>query len=87
MSGTCSRSHRVPQRGVAPPYPRLPRGRLAKHRVYGIGPEVSLPLATKKKLIGFLDVRYFWETGARTTLEGNTFTFTLTFPIPSVALQ
>jgi hypothetical protein len=66
----------------------LPGGRrLAKHRVYGIGPEVSLPLATKKKLIGFLDVRYFWETGARTTLEGNTFTFTLTFPIPSVALQ
>ena len=55
--------------------------------VYGVGADVTLPLATKKKLIAFLNLRYFWEFGARTTLEGNTFTFTATFPIPSIPLQ
>jgi hypothetical protein len=65
----------------------LPDGRsLGKHRVYGLGPELTLPIATKKRLIGFVNLRYFWEFGARTTLEGNTFTFTLNFPIPSISL-
>jgi len=48
-------------------------GLLGRNRVYAFGPEVSFPLASKKKLYGFLDLRYLWETGARTTLEGNTF--------------
>jgi len=60
---------------------------IGKHRVYGVGPELTIPIATKKKLIGFINARYFWETGARTTLEGNNFVFTATFPIPSVPLQ
>ena len=60
--------------------------RLGKHRVFGLGPELTLPIATKKTLIGFVNLRYFWELGARTTLEGNTFTFTLNFPIPSIPL-
>jgi hypothetical protein len=60
---------------------------LGKHRVYGVGPDVTIPIATKKKLIAFLNLRYFWEFGARTTLEGNTFTLTATFPIPSVSLE
>jgi hypothetical protein len=60
--------------------------RLGRHRVYGLGPELTLPIATKKKLIGFVNLRYFWEFGARTTLEGNTFTFTMNFPIPSISL-
>jgi hypothetical protein len=55
--------------------------------VYGFGPELTLPLATKKTLFGFLNLRYFWESGARTSLQGNTFVATLTFPIPSIALQ
>ena len=59
---------------------------LGKHQVYGIGPELTLPLATKKTLYGFLNARYFWEFGAESTLEGNTFVLTLTFPIPSVPL-
>jgi hypothetical protein len=58
-----------------------------KHRVYGVGPELTIPITTKKKLICFLNARYFWETGARSTLEGNTFVFTATFPIPSIPLQ
>ena len=60
---------------------------IGKHRVYGVGPELTIPIATKKKLIGFLNARYLWETGARSTLEGNTFVFTATFPIPSIPLQ
>jgi hypothetical protein len=60
---------------------------LERHRVYGIGPEITVPLASKSKLYGFLNLRYFWETGARTTLEGNTFVATFTFPIPSIPLQ
>jgi len=66
----------------------LPPGRgPAKHRVYGFGPELTFPIATKKKLIGFVNVRYFWESGARSTLEGNALFVTLTFPVPSVPLQ
>jgi hypothetical protein len=67
---------------------KLPSGRsVGKHRVYGAGPEITIPIATKKKLYGFINARYFWEFGARSTLEGNTFVLTATFPIPSVSLQ
>jgi len=66
----------------------LPGGRdVGKHRVYGMGPDVTLPLATSKKLYGFLNARYFWEFGAESTFEGQSLVVTLTFPIPSVALQ
>ena len=66
----------------------LPGGRqLNRHRVYGVGPELTIPIATKKKLIGFVNARYLWETGARTTLEGSTFVLTATFPIPSISLH
>lgn len=67
-----------------PPRNELPVG---KHRVYGVGPELSFPIATKKKLYALLNVRYLWEFGARTSLEGSTFVVTATFPIPSVPLQ
>ena len=59
----------------------------SKFRVFGFGPEVTLPLASKAKLFGFLTLRYFWETGARSTLEGNTFLATFTLPVPSISLQ
>lgn len=61
--------------------------RLGKHEVYGIGPDVTLPIATKKKLYGFLNARYFWESGARSTLEGNSLLVSATFLIPSMSLQ
>jgi hypothetical protein len=66
----------------------LPEGlRVGKHRVFGIGPDVTLPIATKTKLISLVNVRYFWDLGARTTLEGRTLVITATFPIPSVPLN
>ena len=67
--------------------PPLPNRRLGKHEVYGFGPELTLPIASKKTLFGFLNLRYFWETGARTALQGNTFVVTLTFPLPGIPLQ
>jgi len=66
----------------------LPSGPLSnKHRVFGFGPEVTLPLASKKTLFGFLTLRYLWENGARSTLEGNTFVAMFSFPVPSIPLQ
>ena len=55
---------------------------LGKHRVYGVGPEVTIPIALKGKLYGFINARYLWEFGARSTLEGNTFVLTAILPVP-----
>ena len=69
--------------GVTPPDAPF----LGKHEVCGIGPEITLPLASKSKLYGFANFRYFWETGAISTLEGDGFLRTLTFPISGIPLQ
>jgi len=42
-----------------------------KNRSFALGPEVSIPLAMKRTVYGFLMVRYFWETYARTTTQGS----------------
>lgn len=66
----------------------LPSGRtVGKHSVYGIGPEISLPLATSKKLYGFFNARFFWEFDAESTFEGESLILSFTFPLPSVPLQ
>ena len=66
----------------------LPPGlNIGRNRVYGIGPEFTVPLASKDTLFGMLTLRYMWETGARSTLEGNTFVASFTLPIPAVSLQ
>lgn len=59
----------------------------AKNRGFGLGPEITIPLASKSKLWGLLNARYFWESGNRSTLEGEAFVLTLTLPVPSVPLQ
>ena len=35
-----------------------------KHEVLAYGPDVTLPIATKSKLIALVNIRYLWETGA-----------------------
>jgi hypothetical protein len=66
----------------------LPSDRgIGKHRVFGFGPEITVPLATSKKLIALVNVRYLWETGARTKTEGQTLAITATFPVPSIPLS
>lgn len=67
---------------------QLPDGGLiGKHRVFALGPEVTLPLATSSKLIALVNARYLWEFGARTKTEGNSLVITATFPIPSVPIN
>jgi len=57
-----------------------------KHRVFGLGPDAILPIATKKQLYALVNIRYQWEMGAETKTEGQTLTIAATFPIPSVKL-
>ena len=84
-------SSRPTASGIALPLPgggtAGPRLSNIKHRVFALGPDVTLPIATKKKLYALVNVRYFWEMGARTKTQGQTLTITATFPIPSVKLQ
>jgi len=61
--------------------------KLGRHSGYAVGPELTVPIMSKSKLYALLTARYFWETGVRSSLEGNTFVLNLTFPIPSVPLQ
>jgi hypothetical protein len=61
--------------------------KIGNHRGFGVGPELTVPIASKSKLYALLTARYFWETGVRSSLEGNTFVVSATFPIPSVPLQ
>jgi hypothetical protein len=58
-----------------------------KHRVFAFGPDVTLPIATKSKLFALVDIRYLWETGARSKTQGQTLLVTATFPVPSVKLK
>ncbi len=67
--------------------PVLERLDLGKHRGYGVGPELTLPIATSKKLIGFINARFLWETGVRSQLEGTVFTLAASFPVPGISLE
>ena len=58
-----------------------------RHEVYAVGPDVTLPIASKSKLYALVNVRYFWEFGARSKTQGQTLTVMATFPIPSVKLH
>ncbi len=58
-----------------------------RHRGFGFGPEVTFPIATRNKLIAIVNARYFWETGVRSSVEGQTFLVIATFPIPSWPMQ
>jgi len=58
-----------------------------KHRVWAVGPDVTLPIASKSKLFALVNVRYFWEAGARVKTQGDTLAVTATLPIPSMKLK
>ncbi len=69
------------------PVPAPGGGVLAKHRVYGVGPDVTLPIATKTALIAVVNVRYFWEMGAEVKTEGQSLFVTMGFPVPSLKVK
>jgi hypothetical protein len=58
-----------------------------KHRVWAVGPDVTLPVASKSKLFALVNIRYLWETGARVKSQGDTLVVTATFPVPSTKLE
>lgn len=57
-----------------------------KHRVWGVGPDVTIPIATKSKLISLVNVRYLWEQGAQLKTQGQTFIVTNTIPIGGIKI-
>ena len=52
-----------------------------RHRVWGLGPDVTIPIATKTRLISLINVRYLWEQGARLKTQGQSFVLTTTIPV------
>jgi hypothetical protein len=60
---------------------------IARHRVFAIGPEVTLPIAAQQKLIALVTARYLWENGAHTTTQGNMFMLMATFPLMRPSTQ
>ncbi|MEZ5292911.1 MAG: transporter [Vicinamibacterales bacterium] len=53
---------------------------LPKHRVFGLGPDVTFPIATRTRLLSLVNVRYLWETGAQVKTQGRTLMVTNTIP-------
>jgi hypothetical protein len=58
-----------------------------KNSAAAVGPELTIPLATKDRLYGFFTVRYEWEVYARTTTQGNALVLTAVFPFKPIKLR
>jgi len=71
--------------GVSVPVPDLLRSPDG-HRVWGVGPDVTIPIATKTRLISLVNVRYLWEMGARTKTQGQSLLITCTFPVGGIEI-
>jgi hypothetical protein len=69
-------SSAVPQLSGVPP----------RHRVWGIGPDVTIPIATKTHLISLVNIRYLWEQGARLKTQGHSLVFTTTIPVGGIRI-
>jgi hypothetical protein len=63
-----------------------PHGIAERHRVWGVGPEVTIPIATRTRLISLVNVRYLWETGARIKTQGQSLLVTSTFPVGGIRI-
>lgn len=57
-----------------------------RHQVWGIGPEIMIPIATKDRLISLVNVRYLWEMGARVKTQGQSLLVTTTFPVGGIKI-
>ena len=57
-----------------------------KNKTFALGPEVSLALARRGTLYGFIRANYQWETYARTTTQGSEFMLMATFLIKPIKL-
>ena len=59
---------------------------LGRHQILGAGPEITLPLATKKTYYGSVTLRYYWDFGVESNAESQTLLFNLTMPVPFQSL-
>jgi hypothetical protein len=57
-----------------------------RHRVWGIGPDVTIPIATRTRLISLVNVRYLWEQGAAVKTQGRTLLITNTIPVGGIKI-
>jgi hypothetical protein len=57
-----------------------------RHQVWGFGPDVTIPIATKNTLISLVNVRYLWETNAHTKTQGQSLLLTTTFPVGGIRI-
>lgn len=71
--------------GLSGPVPVL-GGIPERHQVWGVGPEVTIPIATRSRLISLLNVRYLFEQGARLKTQGNTLMITNTIPLGGIKI-
>jgi len=71
--------------GLASALPQ-PSGVPGRHRVWGIGPDVTIPIATKTRLISLVNIRYLWEQGARLKTQGQSLVLTTTFPVGGIRI-
>jgi hypothetical protein len=71
--------------GLSSSVPQL-SGIPERHRVWGVGPDVTIPIATKTRLISLVNVRYLWEQGARLKTQGQTLIVTNTIPVGGIKI-
>lgn len=57
-----------------------------RQRVWAVGPEVTIPIATKTRLISLVNVRYLREHGARLKTQGQSLVLTTTFPVGGIRI-
>lgn len=48
-------------------------------RVFGVGPEINLPVFAKGANLGLVSFRYLWQVGPKTSLGGNVMMVSFTF--------
>jgi len=57
----------------------IPASVIPSHgQVYGVGPDVQMPVFYRNNVLGLVGVRYIWEFGARANFEGRTLMATFT---------
>ena len=71
--------------GLSSAVPQL-SGVPERHRVFGVGPDVTIPIATKTRLISLVNVRYLWEQGAQFKTQGQSLVLTTTIPVGGIRI-
>jgi hypothetical protein len=57
-----------------------------KHRVFGVGPDVTIPIAANGKLLSLVNVRYLFEVGTQAKTQGQSLVVTSTIPVGGIRI-